>query len=91
MGSSISQKIKERISRIESGKLFAINDFFDMDNDELVTRTLSRLQSDGVISRVAAGIYMNPKHTQFGVLYPTIRANRPKDCRARQGTNYAHR
>ncbi|MDR0541039.1 MAG: DUF6088 family protein [Dysgonamonadaceae bacterium] len=72
MDSSISQKIRERVSRIEAGKLFAINDFSDMDNDRLVTRTLSRLQSDGVIVRVAAGIYMNPKHTQFGVLYPTI-------------------
>ena len=72
MDSSISQKIKERISCIEAGKLFAINDFSDMDNDKLVTRTLSRLQSDGVIVRVAAGIYMNPKKTQFGILYPTI-------------------
>ncbi|GHT79381.1 hypothetical protein AGMMS50262_22980 [Bacteroidia bacterium] len=72
MNSSISQKIKERVRHIEVGKLFAINDFSDMNNDELVTRTLSRLQSDDVIIRVATGIYMNPKNTQFGVLYPTI-------------------
>jgi hypothetical protein len=72
MDSSISQKIKERVSHIEVCKLFAINDFADINNDMLVTRTLSRLQSAGVIVRVAAGIYMNPKHTQFGVLYPTI-------------------
>jgi hypothetical protein len=72
MDSSISQKIRERVSRIEAGKLFAINDFSDMDNDKLITRTLSHLQSDGVIVRVAAGIYKNPKHTQFGVLYPII-------------------
>jgi hypothetical protein len=72
MDSSISQKIKERVSRIDAGKLFAINDFSDMHNDNLVTRTLSRLQSEDVIVRVATGIYMNPKKTQFGVLYPTI-------------------
>jgi predicted transcriptional regulator of viral defense system len=72
MDNSFSQKIKERVSRIDAGKLFATNDFSDMDNDNLVTRTLSRLQNEGVIVRVAAGIYMNPKHTQFGVLYPTI-------------------
>jgi hypothetical protein len=72
MGNSISQIIKERISRIENGKLFSINDFENTNNDNLVTRTLSRLQSEGVIVRVATGIYMNPKKTQFGILYPTI-------------------
>jgi len=72
MEDSITQKIKERISHIEVGKLFSINDFEDTNNDNLVTRTLSRLQNEGVIVRVATGIYMNPKKTQFGVLYPTI-------------------
>ena len=72
MENSISQIIKERISRIEKGKLFSINDFEDANNDSLVTRTLSRLQNEGAIVRVATGIYMNPKKTQFGILYPTI-------------------
>ena len=43
-----------------------------MNNDSLITSTLSRLQSEGVIVRVVAGIYMNPKKTQFGILYPSI-------------------
>ncbi len=72
MKDSIAQKIKERISHIEVGKLFTINDFEDINNDNLVTRTLSRLQNEGVIVRVATGIYMPPKKTQFGILYPTI-------------------
>jgi len=72
MENSISQIIKEGISRIEKGKLFSINDFEDTNNDSLVTRTLSRLQNEGTIVRVATGIYMNPKKTQFGILYPTI-------------------
>ena len=72
MENSISQIIKERIIRIEIGKLFSINDFENTNNENLVTRTLSRLQSEGVIVRVATGIYMNPKKTQFGILYPTI-------------------
>jgi hypothetical protein len=72
MEDNISQAIKERISRIEEGKLFAINDFEDVNNDSVVTRTLSRLQSASLIVRVATGIYMNPKKTRFGVLYPTI-------------------
>jgi len=72
MGDNISKIIRERIRGIETGKLFAVSDFADLNNDNLVTRTLSRLQSKNVIIRVATGIYMNPKKTQFGILYPTI-------------------
>lgn len=69
---NISKVIKERLSRFEEGRLFAIGDFEDVNNDSLVTRTLSRLQKEGVIVRVATGIYANPKKTRFGILYPTI-------------------
>ncbi|MBN2746082.1 MAG: hypothetical protein JXR34_05090 [Bacteroidales bacterium] len=69
---SISQIIRDRILNIKVGELFTINDFEDVNNDNLVTRTLSRLQNEGAIVRVATGIYMNPKHTQFGILYPTL-------------------
>ncbi len=72
MDDKISPIIKERISRIEEGGLFTIGDFADLNNDSLVTRTLSRLHKEGLISRVATGIYVNPKKTQFGILYPTI-------------------
>lgn len=72
MEDSISQKIRERISQFEGGKLFTITDFEDLNNDSLVTRTLSRLRKEGIIIRVATGIYMIPKNTRFGILYPTI-------------------
>lgn len=72
MRDNISKIIRERIGKLEAGSLFAVNDFIDLNNDSLVTRTLSRLQKEGVIVRVATGIYMIPKRTQFGILYPTI-------------------
>ena len=72
MEDSISQIIRERIKHIKVGELFTISDFEDLNNDNLVTRTLSRLQIEGTIVRVATGIYMNPKKTQFGILYPTL-------------------
>ena len=72
MEDSISKTIRKRIGKIETGNLFTISDFVDLNNDNLVTRTLSRLQNEGVIIRVATGIYMNPKRTQFGILHPTI-------------------
>jgi len=72
MGHSISQTIRDRIKNIKAGELFTISDFEDINNDNLVTRTLSRMQNEGKIVRVATGIYMNPKNTQFGILYPTL-------------------
>jgi len=72
MKDNISKVIKERIIHAEIGKLFTTNDFTDLNNDNLVTRTLSRLQHEGIIVRVATGIYVKPKKTQFGILYPTI-------------------
>ncbi len=72
MEHSISQTIRDRIKNIKAGELFTISDFEDVDNDNLVTRTLSRMQNEGAIVRVATGIYMNPKRTQFGILYPTL-------------------
>lgn len=72
MGNNTSQTIREQIKHIKAGELFTISDFESVNNDSLVTRTLSRLQNEGTIIRVATGIYMNPKETQFGILYPTL-------------------
>lgn len=72
MKDSVSQIVRKRVKYIDKGKLFTINDFEDLNNDSLVTRTLSRMQNEGVIVRVATGIYMNPQKTQFGILYPSI-------------------
>jgi hypothetical protein len=57
---------------MEEGELFTISDFADLNNDEVVTRTLSRLHKDEKVVRVAAGIYTNLKMTRFGILLPTI-------------------
>ena len=43
MEDSISQIVRERIKHIEKGNLFTINDFEDLNNDNLVTRMLSRM------------------------------------------------
>ena len=72
MEENISQKVRDRVTRFKKGDLFTVRDFEDLNNDSLVTRTLSRLQNEGIIVRVATGIYMNPIKKQFGVLHPTI-------------------
>lgn len=60
MEENISQKVRDRVTRFKKGDLFTVRDFEDLNNDSLVTRTLSRLQNEGIIVRVATGIYMNP-------------------------------
>ena len=72
MDKGITTSVKQRISKIEDGNLFTINDFDDLNNDDVVTRTLSRMQKENKIVRVATGIYMNPKMTNFGILFPSI-------------------
>ncbi len=72
MKKSVSQKVRDRVAHFKKGDLFTVSDFEDLNNDSLVTRTLSRLQNEGIIVRVASGIYMNPIKTQFGILHPTI-------------------
>jgi len=44
MEGNISQTIREQIKHIKAGELFTISDFENVNNDNLVTRTLSRLQ-----------------------------------------------
>ena len=68
MEENISQKVRDRVTRFKKGDLFTVRDFEDLNNDSLVTRTLSRLQNEGIIVRVATGIYMKPIKTKFGVL-----------------------
>lgn len=72
MSGNISQTIRERVKRIGDGELFTISDFEDINNDDLVTRSLSRSQNEAIIVRVATGIYMDPKKTQFGILLPIL-------------------
>jgi predicted transcriptional regulator of viral defense system len=66
MNKSIASIIKERILQIEESELFTVSDFADLNNDEVVTRTLSRLQKDKKIVRVATGIYTHPTMIRFG-------------------------
>ncbi|MEZ7873543.1 MAG: DUF6088 family protein [Bacteroidales bacterium] len=55
MEENISQKVRDRVTRFKKGDLFTVRDFEDLNNDSLVTRTLSRLQNEGIIVRVATG------------------------------------
>lgn len=57
--------------KVDTGEIFFISDFTELDNYEAVRKSLQRLTKDGKIERIAKGIYFLPKkHERLGVIYP---------------------
>ncbi len=69
---SVHNKIFNRIVKTRRGKLFFSTEFSEFGDDEAARKALSRLQKNGVLERLAQGIYLYPKKDPaFGVLYPS--------------------
>jgi hypothetical protein len=69
---SIEVNILKRIESLPKGELFLPTDFIDVGSSEAVRLSLFRLQKQGIISRVAQGIYVRPKESRLlGKLVPT--------------------
>lgn len=69
---SIEDKILQHIEAFPKGELFLPADFNDLGSSEAVRLSLFRLEKEGVISRVAQGIYVRPKESSLiGKLTPT--------------------
>lgn len=68
----VSKTIKNIIEEGETNTIYFIDDFAHLENDEAVTRALSRLVESGLLVRIAQGIYLYPIKTRFGIQYPSI-------------------
>ena len=69
---SIENQIVERIESFPKGELLLPTDFSDLGSSEAVRIALFRLEKEGVINRVAQGIYLRPKISKLiGVLVPS--------------------
>lgn len=69
---SVEDKILERIEVLPKGELFLPTDFNEFGTSEAVRLSLFRLEKDGVITRVAQGIYVRPKESNLiGKLLPS--------------------
>lgn len=69
---SIEESILNRIEALPKGELLLPADFSDLGSSEAVRLSLFRLEKQGVISRVAQGIYVRPKESNLiGKLLPT--------------------
>lgn len=69
---SIEDSILKLIESFPRGELLLPSDFSEMGSSEAVRLSLFRLEKEGVISRVAQGIYVRPKESRYiGKLLPT--------------------
>ncbi len=66
-------KIESKILKSSRGKLFFADDFKNFATPENVRVTLFRMENDGLIERLAHGIYIKPKKDPLlGTIYPNI-------------------
>lgn len=68
----LTKEIRNTIERNRPGRLYMVQDFADLNNDGLVTRALSRLENEGMLIRLAQGLYLYPARNKYGILFPTI-------------------
>ncbi|WP_435138383.1 DUF6088 family protein [Formosa sp. A9] len=66
-------KIEHKISKATRGRLFFSEDFTGYASQDAIRQSLSRLEKDGVLTRLAQGIYLKPQIDDLlGVIYPKI-------------------
>jgi len=69
---STENEIVKRITKLPKGELLFPADFSEMGSSEAVRLALFRLEKEGMIARVAQGIYVRPKESSLiGSLIPT--------------------
>lgn len=70
------EQTKALINRMEqssNGSVFFISDFATNGNDKYISRVLSQnCVANGVLMKIANGIYYKPEVTRFGVLKPSV-------------------
>lgn len=70
MQNTVEHKIKSKLIRARYGAVFFVSTFPQY-NVEYVTKLLAQFEKEGLITRIAKGIYVKAKKTRFGVVYPS--------------------
>ena len=70
---SVTKSIRSRVLRIQKGKPFTTGDFLGLGSRPAVDKALSRFVEEGLIDRVARGVFVRPKTSKFvGRVMPSI-------------------
>lgn len=70
MQNTVEHEIKSKLVRARYGAVFFVSTFPQY-NVEYVTKLLAQFEKEGLITRIAKGIYVKAKKTRFGVVYPS--------------------
>ena len=70
MENAVVQRIRKRITRSKFGEVFFVSSFPQYDA-EYVTKLLAKFEKEGLITRIAKGVYVKARKTRFGILYPS--------------------
>lgn len=70
MQKTVEQRIRNKITHARYSAVFFVSSFprFDV---EYVTKLLAQYNKEGLITRIAKGVYIKAKKTRFGVVYPS--------------------
>ena len=70
MQKTVEHKVKAKITYARYGEVFFVSTFHQFDV-EYVTKLLAQFEKEGLITRIAKGVYVKAKKTRFGVVYPS--------------------
>jgi hypothetical protein len=70
---SITETIRSRVLRVRRGEPFTNTRFLKLGSRASVDKTMSRLVDEGVIQRIARGVFVRPKKSRFiGSVMPDV-------------------
>lgn len=70
MQRTVEQKVRAKITHAKFGEVFFVSSFHQFDV-EYVTKLLAQYEKEGLITRIAKGVYVKARKTRFGVAYPS--------------------
>jgi hypothetical protein len=70
MQRTVEQRVRAKITHAKYGEVFFVSSFPQFDV-EYVTKLLAQYEKEGLITRIAKGVYVKARKTRFGVVYPS--------------------
>lgn len=70
MQDAVIKKIRSKIAHDKFGEVYFVSSFPKYDV-EYVTKLLAAFEKEGLITRIAKGVYVKARKTRFGILYPS--------------------
>lgn len=70
MQNTVEHNVRTKISHSKYGCVFFVSSFPQFDV-EYVTKLLALFEKEGLITRIAKGVYIKARKTRFGVVYPS--------------------